>query len=48
MRHLLGEMLRDKLEQNETARGLLPELERDVTLHKITPFAAARRLIECL
>ena len=48
MRHLLGEMLRGKLEQNETARGLLPELERDVTLHKITPFAAARRLIECL
>ena len=48
MRHLLGEMLRDKLEQNETARGLLPELERDVTLHRITPFAAARRLIECL
>jgi len=48
MHHLINEMLQLKLSQNSTAKKLLPELERQVLAQTLTPYAAARRIIDCL
>lgn len=48
MHHLVSEMLQMKLHSNSQARGMLPQLEKDVVAGKTTPFAAARRIIDCL
>lgn len=48
MYHLVSEMLQMKLHSNAEARKLLPQLEEDVVSKRITPFAAARKIIDCL
>ena len=48
MHQLINELLQLKLHGNRQARDLLPELEQQVVLHSITPYTAARRIIDCL
>ena len=48
MHHLIGEMLQLKLQQNPAARALVPQLEEQVVAQTITPYAAARQIIDCL
>ncbi|MCX2981225.1 methylmalonyl Co-A mutase-associated GTPase MeaB [Halieaceae bacterium IMCC14734] len=48
MRHLINEFLQLRLQQNSTARELMPELERAVLDQSITPYTAARKIIDCL
>jgi len=48
MHHLIDEMMRLRLTQNEQVRALIPELENQVISKKITPYSAAKRAIECL
>jgi LAO/AO transport system kinase len=48
MHKLVNEMLLLKLTRNSAANKLLPELERQVVAQKLTPYAAARRIIDCL
>jgi LAO/AO transport system kinase len=48
MRHLINEFLQLKLQQNTVARELMPELERAVLDQSITPYTAARKIIDCL
>ena len=48
MHHLLAEMLQLKLSGNQAARALLPGLEAQVVAREMTPYAAAKKLIECL
>jgi LAO/AO transport system kinase len=48
MHHLIGEMLQLKLQQNPAARAKLPQLEKQVIAQAITPYAAAREIIDCL
>ena len=48
MHHLINEMLQLKLKGNTSARTLLPELEKQVLAQNITPYAAARQIIDCL
>ena len=48
MHHLIGEMLQLKLKQNPAARAKLPQLEKQVIAQAITPYAAAREIIDCL
>lgn len=48
MHQLLGEMLQRRLQQNPAARQRMVELEREVIAQRITPYAAACRVIECL
>ena len=48
MHHLINEMLQLKLTQNSAAKKLLPQLEQQVLAHATTPYAAARRIIDCL
>ena len=48
MHHLINEMLQLKLAHNSAVRHLMPELEQQVIAHTLTPYAAARRIIDCL
>ena len=48
MHHLVGEFLQLKLSGNADARSLLRELEQKVVGGGITPYSAARQIIECL
>ena len=48
MHHLINEMLQLKLTKNSAAKKLLPQLEKQVLAHTTTPYAAARRIIDCL
>jgi LAO/AO transport system kinase len=48
MHQLIGEMLQQKLRGNSRARDLLPQLENQVLAREITPYTAARRIIDCL
>jgi LAO/AO transport system kinase len=48
MHHLINEMLQLKLNSNAAARSMLPALEQQVVAHEITPYAAARKIIDCL
>jgi LAO/AO transport system kinase len=48
MHHLVNEMLQQKLDSNGAARSLLPALERQVVAGEITPYSAARKIIDCL
>lgn len=48
MHHLVNELLQFKLNSNSEARALLPQLEAQVVAHEITPYTAARRIIDCL
>ena len=48
MHHLINELLQLKLKSNVAARKLLPELEQQVGAREITPYAAARKIIDCL
>jgi LAO/AO transport system kinase len=48
MHALIGEMLQLKLKQNLHARELLPQLESAVVAGTMTPFTAARKIIDCL
>jgi GTPase len=45
MHQLVNEMLLLKLNQNPEIKALLPELERGVEAHTITPYTAARKII---
>jgi hypothetical protein len=48
MYHLINEMLQLKLNSNAAARSMLPALEQQVVAREITPYAAARKIIDCL
>jgi LAO/AO transport system kinase len=48
MHHLVNEMLQLKLKSNSAARALLPQLEQQVVKGEITPYTAARKIIDCL
>lgn len=48
MQHLVSEMLQLKLLHNQQAKALLPELEQAVVEKRVTPYAAARQIIDCL
>ena len=48
MHHLVDELLQLKLNSNPEARALLPQLEQQVVQHEITPYTAARKIIDCL
>ncbi len=48
MRQLVTEMLLQKLAGNRAAQELLPQLERQVQDNQLTPYAAARQVIELL
>lgn len=48
MHQLVNEMLQLRLTGNAKARKLLPELEQQVVAQQITPYTAARRIIDCL
>jgi LAO/AO transport system kinase len=48
MRHLVDEMLRQRLTQNPAVRAMLPALERAVEKREITAYSAARQIIEQL
>ena len=48
MHHLVNELLQIKLNSNPAARALLPQLEQQVVQREITPYTAARRIIDCL
>jgi len=46
MHHLLHEMMELKLKQNPDVHNEIPRLERQVVAAKMTPFAAAKKLLE--
>ncbi len=46
--HLVGEFLQLKLSGSPQARQLKAELEQQVVAHEITPYTAARQIIDCL
>ena len=48
MRQLVKDMLQLKLEQSNEVAALLPQLEADVENQIVTPYAAARRIIELI
>jgi LAO/AO transport system kinase len=48
MHHLIGEMLQMKLQSNAQAGAMLPALEQQVVAREITPYTAARKIIDCL
>ena len=48
MHHLVNELLQLKLNSNPAARALLPDLEQRVVQRDITPYTAARKIIDCL
>ena len=48
MHHLIGEFLQLKLSSNPQAKSLMAELERQVVSREITPYTAARQIIDCL
>ncbi len=48
MHQLIGEMLQLKLSANPKARELLPRLEKDVAAQRMTAYAAAHLVIDCL
>jgi LAO/AO transport system kinase len=48
MRQLVKDMLQLKLEQSNEVTALLPQLEADVEKQIVTPYAAARRIIELI
>ncbi len=48
MHHLIGEFLQLKLSSNPEAKALREELEQQVVARNITPYTAARRIIDCL
>ncbi len=48
LRHLIGELLQLKLSSNPAAKALKAELEKKVAAHEITPYNAARQIIDCL
>ncbi len=48
MHHLVNELLQLKLNSNPAARALLPDLEQQVVQRDITPYTAARKIIDCL
>jgi hypothetical protein len=48
MHHLINELLQLKLNSNPAARALLPTLEQQVVAREITPYMAARKIIDCL
>jgi LAO/AO transport system kinase len=48
MHQLIDELLKQRLRDSEQARKMLPGLEADVLARKMTPFNAARQLIDCL
>ncbi len=48
LRHLVGEFLQLKLSSNPGAKHLKAELEHQVVAREITPYSAARQIIDCL
>jgi LAO/AO transport system kinase len=48
MRQLVNEMLQQRLRENGDARSLWPRLEARVLAGEITPYSAAKQLIDCL
>ena len=48
MHHLIGELLQLKLSGNPDAKALLGELEGKVVAREITPYTAAKQVIDCL
>ena len=48
MHQLVGEMLQQRLRDSREASALQPELEAQVLAREITPYNAARQLIDCL
>jgi LAO/AO transport system kinase len=48
MHHLVSELLQLKLKNNPEAKALLPKFEQQVVEGEITPYTAARRIIDCL
>jgi len=48
MHQLVNEFLQARLKGNARARALLPELERQVVEKQITPYNAARQIMDCL
>jgi LAO/AO transport system kinase len=48
MYHLVNELLQLKLKSNSEAKALLPKLEQQVVQGEITPYTAARRIMDCL
>ncbi len=48
MHQLVNQMLQLKLEQNPAVTAMLPQLEADVENQSVTPYAAAKRIIDSL
>lgn len=48
MHQLIDELLKQRLRDNPDARALLPRLEQQVLAREITPYTAARQVIDCL
>ena len=48
MRRLMHEMLDLKLSQNPRVKDIIPELERQVTDGRTTPYAAAEQILSLL
>ena len=48
MHQLIDEMMRLGLSQNEEARVLIPQLEQQVVAKQLTPYSAAKRVLQCL
>ncbi len=48
MHHLIGEFLQLKLSSNPEAKALMSDLEGQVVSREITPYTAARQIIDCL
>ena len=48
MHALINEMLKARLKENSRARQLMPELEAKVLAREITPYTAAKQLVDCL
>ncbi len=48
MHQLIGELLQLKLSANAEAKTMLPQLERDVAEQRMTAYAAAHQVIDCL
>ncbi|MEQ8515949.1 MAG: methylmalonyl Co-A mutase-associated GTPase MeaB, partial [Chromatocurvus sp.] len=46
MHQLVREMLMQRLASQPAIRAMLPELEADVEAARITPYGAARRILE--
>ena len=45
---LIDELLKQRLRENPEARSLLPRLEQQVLSREITPYTAARQIVDCL